>query len=47
MKFGGTSVADINCIKNVAEKVANKCLNLPISPYLSAQDQTLVFDTVS
>ena len=24
MKFGGTSVADINCIKNVAEKVANQ-----------------------
>ena len=24
MKFGGTSVADINCIKNVAQKVANK-----------------------
>ena len=23
-KFGGTSVADINCIKNVAEKVANQ-----------------------
>ena len=31
----------------VAEKVANKCLNLPISPYLSAPEQTLVFDTVS
>ena len=24
MKFGGTSVADINCIKKVAEKVANQ-----------------------
>ena len=24
MKFGGTSVADIDCIKNVAQKVVNQ-----------------------
>ena len=26
MKFGGTSVADINCIRNVAKKVQEKYL---------------------
>ena len=30
----------------VVEKVANQCLSLPMSPYLSAQDQNLVIDTI-
>ena len=30
----------------VAEKVANKCLSLPMSPYLSAQDQSLVIEAI-
>ena len=30
----------------VAEKVANECLSLPISPYLTQEDQTLVIDTI-
>jgi UDP-2-acetamido-2-deoxy-ribo-hexuluronate aminotransferase len=30
----------------VAEKVANECLSLPMSPYLSAQDQSQVIGTV-
>jgi UDP-2-acetamido-2-deoxy-ribo-hexuluronate aminotransferase len=31
----------------VAEKVANHCLSLPMSPYLSAQDQSQVIDATS
>jgi len=31
----------------VAEKVANQCLSLPMSPYLSAQDQSQVIDAIS
>lgn len=31
----------------VAEKVANQCLSLPMSPYLSTQDQCQVLDTIS
>tara|TARA_B100000242_G_C42967762_1_gene448990 strand:+ start:319 stop:525 length:207 start_codon:yes stop_codon:yes gene_type:complete len=31
----------------VAEKVANKCLNLPISPYLTSQEQSQVIDAIS
>ena len=31
----------------VAEKVANQCLSLPMSPYLSAQDQRTVIDVIS
>ena len=31
----------------VAEKVANKCLSLPMSPYLSEEDQTKVIDAIS
>ena len=30
----------------VAEKVANQCLSLPISPYLSEEDQTKVVETI-
>ena len=30
----------------VAEKVANQCLSLPMSPYLSAQDQSQVIDAI-
>ena len=30
-----------------AEKVANKCLSLPMSPYLSEEDQTKVIDAIS
>jgi UDP-2-acetamido-2-deoxy-ribo-hexuluronate aminotransferase len=30
----------------VSEKVANQCLSLPMSPYLSAQDQKKVIDTI-
>ena len=30
----------------VAEKVANQCLSLPMSPYLSTQDQNLVIDAI-
>jgi UDP-2-acetamido-2-deoxy-ribo-hexuluronate aminotransferase len=30
----------------VAEKVSNECLSLPMSPYLSAQDQNLVIDAI-
>ena len=30
----------------VAEKVANQCLSLPMSPYLSAQDQSKVIDAI-
>ena len=30
----------------VAEEVANKCLSLPMSPYLSAQDQSLVIEAI-
>ena len=30
----------------VAEKVANECLSLPMSPYLSAQDQSLVIEAI-
>jgi UDP-2-acetamido-2-deoxy-ribo-hexuluronate aminotransferase len=30
----------------VAEKVANECLSLPMSPYLSAQDQSQVIDAI-
>lgn len=30
----------------VAEKVANECLSLPMSPYLSAQDQNRVIDAI-
>jgi UDP-2-acetamido-2-deoxy-ribo-hexuluronate aminotransferase len=31
---------------SVAEKVANHCLSLPMSPYLSAQDQSQVIDAI-
>ena len=31
----------------VAEKVANQCLSLPMSPYLSAQEQSQVIDVIS
>lgn len=31
----------------VAEKVANQCLSLPMSPYLSTQDQCQVLDAIS
>ena len=31
----------------VAEKVANQCLSLPMSPYLIAQDQCQVIDAIS
>ena len=31
----------------VAEKVANQCLSLPMSPYLNWEDQTKVIDVVS
>jgi len=31
----------------VAEKVASQCLSLPISPYLTQEDQTQVIDTIS
>ena len=30
----------------VAEKVANQCLSLPMSPYLSEEDQIKVIDTI-
>ena len=30
----------------VAVKVANRCLSLPMSPYLSEEDQTKVIDTI-
>ena len=30
----------------VAEKVANQCLSLPMSPYLSEEDQIGVIDTI-
>ena len=31
----------------IAEKVANQCLSLPMSPYLSEEDQTKVIDLIS
>jgi UDP-2-acetamido-2-deoxy-ribo-hexuluronate aminotransferase len=31
----------------VAEKVANQCLSLPMSPYLTQEDQANVIDTIS
>lgn len=31
----------------VAEKVANECLSLPMSPYLTSQDQSQVIDAIS
>jgi UDP-2-acetamido-2-deoxy-ribo-hexuluronate aminotransferase len=31
----------------VAEKVANQCLSLPMSPYLTQEDQLKVIDTIS
>ena len=31
----------------IAEKVANQCLSLPMSPYLSEDDQTKVIDAIS
>ncbi|MDA0848484.1 MAG: DegT/DnrJ/EryC1/StrS family aminotransferase, partial [Verrucomicrobia bacterium] len=31
----------------VAEKVANRCLSLPMSPYLSAQDQSQVIEAIT
>jgi UDP-2-acetamido-2-deoxy-ribo-hexuluronate aminotransferase len=31
----------------VAEKVADQCLSLPMSPYLSAKDQSKVIDAIS
>jgi UDP-2-acetamido-2-deoxy-ribo-hexuluronate aminotransferase len=31
----------------ISEKVANKCLSLPMSPYLSREDQTKVIDVIS
>ncbi len=31
----------------VAEKVANQCLSLPMSPYLSEDDQAKVIDAIS
>ena len=30
----------------VAEKVANQCLSIPMSPYLSDDDQSLIIDTI-
>ena len=30
----------------IAEKVANECLSLPMSPYLSSQDQIQVIDAI-
>jgi UDP-2-acetamido-2-deoxy-ribo-hexuluronate aminotransferase len=30
----------------VAEKVANQCLSLPMSPYLTQEDQSKVIDAV-
>ena len=30
----------------MAEKVANECLSLPMSPYLSAQGQSQVIDAI-
>ena len=30
----------------VAEQVANECLSLPMSPYLSSQDQSQVIDAI-
>jgi UDP-2-acetamido-2-deoxy-ribo-hexuluronate aminotransferase len=30
----------------VTEKVANQCLSLPMSPYLSTQDQSQVIDAI-
>jgi UDP-2-acetamido-2-deoxy-ribo-hexuluronate aminotransferase len=30
----------------ITEKVANECLSLPMSPYLSSQDQSYVFDAL-
>ena len=31
----------------VAEKVANQCLSLPMSPYLTQKDQSKVIDVIS
>ena len=31
----------------VAEKVANQCLSLPMSPYLSVHDQRQVIDAIA
>ncbi|MDG1172706.1 MAG: DegT/DnrJ/EryC1/StrS family aminotransferase [Opitutales bacterium] len=31
----------------VAEKVANKCLSLPMSAYLTQEDQAQIIDTIS
>jgi UDP-2-acetamido-2-deoxy-ribo-hexuluronate aminotransferase len=31
---------------SVAEKVANQCLSLPMSPYLSHDDQTRVIEVI-
>ena len=31
----------------IAEKVANQCLSLPMSPYLSEDDQTKVINVIS
>jgi UDP-2-acetamido-2-deoxy-ribo-hexuluronate aminotransferase len=31
----------------IAEKVASHCLSLPMSPYLSDEDQTKVIDTIT
>ena len=31
----------------IAEKVAKQCLSLPMSPYLSEDDQTKVIDAIS
>ena len=31
----------------VAEKVANQCLSLPMSPYLTQEDQAKVIDAIS
>jgi len=31
----------------VAEKVANQCLSLPMSPYLSQEDQAKVIEVIS
>ena len=31
----------------VAEKVANQCLSLPMSPYLSENDQAKIIDIIS
>ena len=30
----------------VTEKVARQCLSLPMSPYLSDNDQSLIIDTI-